>query len=75
MISEQLALHQLHATGVVLLGSSGGGQLMGRTSMLCQEAGIDVLAEIYLSSMFFFVLKKFLYFLNVLHVQASPTGP
>ena len=50
VIAKQHALHHLHANGVVLLGNSGGGQVMGRTSRMCQDAGIEVLAEIYLSS-------------------------
>ena len=70
MIVELVRHYEPYVTGITLMGSSGGGQLMGRVSELCREAGINVLVEIYLSSTFF-------PFVNVrctilLHVQACP---
>jgi hypothetical protein len=54
------------------MGSSGGGQVMGRTSRLCQDAGIPVLVEIYLSSWFFSILDYYVYY-YLRHVQACRT--
>ena len=50
VILELVTHYQPYVTGITLMGSSGGGQLMGRVSKLCREAGINVLVEIYLSS-------------------------
>ena len=50
MILDYLAEHPKRVPGVVLFGTSGGGQAMGRTAQLLVAAGVRVHAEVYLSS-------------------------